>query len=272
MPRHIFITEDNANDHISVFYAEPAFIVEANREDLAKLNLLDESKKPGVYILVGDGQRYVGQASRSVFSRLHHHDNNKSWWTKVIFFGREDGYLSKAQLDYLEATLINQFSDNSLKLENETAGNTSYINKMEKLSANTFLKQVNRVLTNVANIDLFENNEEPEINNDSGHNKIKFNDKIYMGKSGRQVFLDVMVDVLTSEEVESLSPIMTDEEPTATAFIGLEERISKNGVRLTKPIPDTSYYVYTCYSRERLQNRLEKMASLLGKEIEIQLD
>ncbi|MCO0832617.1 GIY-YIG nuclease family protein [Fructobacillus sp. W13] len=271
MPKHIFINEDNSNDHISVFYAEPSFIVEANREDLSKLNLLEESKKPGVYILFGNQQRYVGQASRSIFSRLHQHDLKKKWWTKVVFFGREDGYLSKAQLDYLEASLISTFSDSDLKLDNDTAGNTSYINKMEKLTANTSLKQVNRVLTDVANIDLFETDEEPETNLNSGHNGIRFNGKSYNGKSGRRVFIEVMTDVLQNENVELLAPLMTDEEPTATAFIGEEERISRNGARLTEKIPETPYFIYVCYSRERMKNRLEKMASLLEKDIEVDL-
>ena len=101
MPYHIFINRESGNDNISIFYDEPTFVV----IDLPAIQLIEESQKQ-VYILLGDNKRYVGQASNSIFSRLQQHNTNKPWWNKLIFFGREDGHLSKAQLDLLERLII----------------------------------------------------------------------------------------------------------------------------------------------------------------------
>ena len=70
MPNHIFISRESRNDNISIFYDEPSFVVIANKDDLASIQLIDESKKPGIYILLGDDKRYIGQASNAIFSRL----------------------------------------------------------------------------------------------------------------------------------------------------------------------------------------------------------
>ena len=110
MPYHIFINRESGNDNISIFYDEPTFVVIANKDDLPAIQLIEESQKPGIYILLGDNKRYVGQASNSIFSRLQQHNTNKPWWNKLIFFGREDGHLSKAQLDLLERLIIEKMN------------------------------------------------------------------------------------------------------------------------------------------------------------------
>jgi GIY-YIG catalytic domain. len=79
MPNHIFINRESSNDNVSIFYDEPTFVVIANKDDLATIQLIDESKKPGIYILLGDNKRYIGQASNSIFTRLQQHNINKSW-------------------------------------------------------------------------------------------------------------------------------------------------------------------------------------------------
>ena len=45
-------------------------MVIANKDDLASIQLIDESKKTGIYILLGGDKRYIGQASNAIFSRL----------------------------------------------------------------------------------------------------------------------------------------------------------------------------------------------------------
>ena len=45
-------------------------MVIANKDDLASIQLIDESKKTGIYILLGDDKRYIGQASNAIFNRL----------------------------------------------------------------------------------------------------------------------------------------------------------------------------------------------------------
>ena len=54
MPYHIFINRESGNDNISIFYDEPTFVVIANKDDLPAIQLIEESQKPGIYILLGD--------------------------------------------------------------------------------------------------------------------------------------------------------------------------------------------------------------------------
>lgn len=150
MANYIFINREPVNDHISIFYDEPAFIVVANKDDLQKINSLEESHKPGIYLLLGDNKRYVGQASNSIVSRLQQHNINKNWWNKLIFFGREDKRLSKAQLDLLENKLIKQMSLTNFDLDNSTQGNHSYIDKLSKTKADTLLSKVEDTLSDIA--------------------------------------------------------------------------------------------------------------------------
>ena len=63
MVKHIVVVSDNSHDNITVYTEEPAFVVLADRDDLDKLNTLDEANRAGIYILFGGNQRYVGQAS-----------------------------------------------------------------------------------------------------------------------------------------------------------------------------------------------------------------
>jgi cyanophycinase-like exopeptidase len=79
MPNHIFINRESGNDNISIFYDEPSFVVIANKDDLSSIQLIDESKKTGIYLLLGDDKRYIGQASNAIFNRLQQHYINKPW-------------------------------------------------------------------------------------------------------------------------------------------------------------------------------------------------
>ena len=66
----IIVLKKEVDDNISIFYDEPSFVVIANKDDLANIQLIDESKKTGIYLLLGDDKRYIGQASNAIFSRL----------------------------------------------------------------------------------------------------------------------------------------------------------------------------------------------------------
>ena len=61
MPNHIFINRESGNDNISIFYDDPSFLVIANKDDLARIQLIDESKKPGIYILLGSVAKFENQ-------------------------------------------------------------------------------------------------------------------------------------------------------------------------------------------------------------------
>lgn len=71
------INDTNNADTISIFYLEPIFLVICDRTEFGDLKSIDESQKPGIYILLSSNKRYVGQASSSVLSRLEQHNINK---------------------------------------------------------------------------------------------------------------------------------------------------------------------------------------------------
>lgn len=271
MTRHIFVNQESTNDNISIFYDEPSFIVVANRTDLPKINLIEESRKPGIYILMNESKRYVGQASGSIFSRIQQHDLNKKWWNKVIFFGREDGHLNKAQLDFIEAKLINNFIQSEFELDNNTHGNSSYIDKLSKISATSLLSRIDETLREVANISLFDKTLDDVVEKRaSGYeHHVVFMGKKFVNKSARKILLEVVKDIITSGYVNKLAPILSDSEPSTTKFLGTKTRISANGTRLTNPIAGTPYYLYVTFSTEAIQNKLEIISQLTNQKIDI---
>jgi hypothetical protein len=272
MPNHIFINRESSNDNISIFYDEPTFVVIANKDDLATIQLIDESKKPGIYILLGDNKRYIGQASNSIFTRLQQHNINKSWWNKLIFFGREDGHLSKAQLDLLERKIIKKMRKSTVDLDNSTQGNQSYIDKLSLFSAISLLNKVERILVDIANIDLFEV-EELESGIDSQNSNlndsvsIKFGEATYTGKSCRGVFIQLVSKLLLSAEIEKLTDLITLDEPNTLQIIGTMKRISGKGTVLTKQIESSKYHVYVSFSKQGLCTQINRMAKLTDKQV-----
>lgn len=271
MTCHIFVNQESTNDNISIFYDEPSFIVVANRTDLPKINLLEESRKPGIYILMNESKRYVGQASGSIFSRIQQHDLNKKWWNKVIFFGREDGHLNKAQLDFIEATLINNFIQSEFELDNNTNGNRSYIDKLSKISATSLLSRIDETLREVANISLFDKilGESIEKRSSGYEHNVVFMGKKFANKSARKILLEVIKEIITSGYVNKLAPIISDSEPSTTKFLGTKTRVSANGTRLTNQIAGTPYYLYVTFSTEAIQNKLEIISQLTNQKIDI---
>lgn len=271
MTRHIFVNRESANDNISIFYDEPSFIVVANRSDLPKINLLEESRKPGIYILMSESKRYVGQASGSIFSRIQQHDLNKKWWHKVIFFGREDGHLNKAQLDFIEAKLINDFIQSDFELDNNTHGNRSYIDKLSKISANSLLSRIDETLREVANITLFDKvlDEVVEKRATGDEHTVIFLGKKFSNKSARKILLEVIKATINAGYVNRLTSITSDSEPSTTKFLGTENRISANGTRLSNPIAGTPYYLYVTFSTEAIQKKLEIISQLTNQKIDM---
>jgi len=271
MPKHIFIKQEGGNDHISIFDIDPFFIVTADREDLEKLHLLEEGDRPGIYILMSDKKRYVGQTSDSVSKRLKKHDLNKLWWNKVIFFGRGDGHLSKAHLDYLEAILITRFEKSNYDLDNGTLGNTSFISKMDKIDADILLSTVMGTLDDIVNIDLFDslssNFEDNVIDMDKQF--IMFDNHKFTGNSLRKILVNIVSYSIDNYDIEKLADIMTSGKPSTAQFIGMEEKISNQGAKLTQHIADTPYYVYGNYSKDSLLKKIKILADLLNKNLSI---
>ena len=156
MSKHMIIWYEGELDSIEVFLNEPTVVVTAKRSDLETLKTLEEARNAGVYVLInGSNMRYVGQASGSVYSRLNTHDKNKLWWDTVIFFGRVDGQLDKSQLDYLENKLIRLFEEKGFTMDNQTAGNQSFIAPYQRGKAESLLSDAVSILEHATKLNIF---------------------------------------------------------------------------------------------------------------------
>lgn len=279
MSTRIVITNDTKPDNISIFYLDPLFLVTFSREDFNNLKSIDESQKPGIYILLSDNKRYVGQASNSIFSRLEQHNTNKNWWKKVVFFGRDDCHLSKSQLDYMEKSLINTLSKLDILLDNSTMGNISYINRVDKIQSDKLLNLKDMIIRKYTNIDLYAKN----INNNNLSRKkdtkslnktkcIKLLTNKFINSSNRGVFIDVITYLIKNGYLEKLSAfVAADAKPTYTHFIGTKPIISNSGTMLTKRINGTSYCIYVNYSKQSFIRTFNKISNALHTNIDINI-
>lgn len=142
-------------DSVRVYTEDPSVLVISDREDLQVLKEIPEASRAGIYILMGEDNRYVGQASSSVWARINSHNKNKDWWTRVLFFSRVDGHLDKSQLDYLESKLIRQFAAAGFNMDNKDSGNSSYIGPYQRGQAENLLSTVEAILAKDIGLDIF---------------------------------------------------------------------------------------------------------------------
>ena len=92
-------------------------VVAAPRSDLAALLQRPESKRTGIYILLGDDPNslggtlaYIGEGD-DVSKRLYQHarpedQGGKDFWDRAIVLTSKDTNLTKAHVRYLESRLI----------------------------------------------------------------------------------------------------------------------------------------------------------------------
>lgn len=269
MTKRIFISQEGMDNSISIFHVEPITIVIADRKDLNAVAKLEEAHMPGIYILLGENRRYVGQASGEIITRLASHEKTRAWWNKMIFFGREDGHLDKSQTDYLERKLITKFNDAGMELDNGTIGNASYIDKLNQSRANGMLTSFEATLANVINLDLFASENEDVAPTTQAENIIIFNGISYRGKSAREAFVNFMTAVITNQDNDiSLAPITAEQKPTSTEIIGIEPTISPKGAKLSRELLPGKH-VYINFSREDLKKRANHVAELLNASIKV---
>ena len=82
------------------------------RSEIKSLSERGEVSSPGVYFLFGaDGGQhqsvYIGEAE-NVRDRIKNHVSNKDFWNEVICITNKDESLTKSDVKYLEALLIEQ--------------------------------------------------------------------------------------------------------------------------------------------------------------------
>lgn len=270
MVTHTVIVTDRGRDNITVYTKEPAFFVIADRTDFNALKNLEEANKAGIYILLGENKRYIGQASGKIYDRIAKHikDEAKTWWNKIIFFGREDGHLDKSQTDYLEKMLINEFKNTDLILENGTLGNTSYIDKTSKIKAKNVFDIVQEIMEEVAHINIFESElNEEQLSEDAPYCWIELADGTKIsGRNFRDNQKNFFKHLLNSHYRELVENYIRNGKPTLTHCVGSEPCYRPNGMAYTTKLED-GIYLYTHSSTAQRRKSIQSFADSVGLNI-----
>lgn len=294
MSRHMIIWDEGLSaDSVRVYTEDPSVLVISDREDLQVLKEIPEASRAGVYILMGEDNRYVGQASSSVWARINSHNKNKDWWTRVLFFSRVDGHLDKSQLDYLESKLIRQFAAAGFNVDNKDSGNSSYIGPYQRGQAENLLSTVEAILAKDIGLDIFSK-------------KMKVKPRVAVPK-----VLEIETTVALesapspSEDVPKLG-VEKDKIRLTSDFAGLveseswkwihynyvkacwshdraaiesEPKLGRSIVRTAEieesrthlyTIFDDSHSLYTCLSQSAVKSRLSLAAAAVGDSIKIE--
>lgn len=106
-----------------------------------------EYKKPGVYVLMGRGTNdepliYIGEGD-PVGERIKAHYGNRDFWTDAIVFTSKDDYLTKTQIQYLEAKLIRKADEaGQIALENANIPTLPNISEADEAEVSEFLESI----------------------------------------------------------------------------------------------------------------------------------
>ena len=274
--KQIFIFSDTQKDNISYFEREPAILVSMSRSDLPYLKEQDFANYPAVYVLIGGNKRYVGQAAgQSISLRLSQHflKEDKAWVESVLFFARADGKMSKADTDYLERRLIQDFQEKSdYELMNSTTGNSSYIDKLQKAQSDQLYDTVFEISDEIANIDLFgtsEDNETPTYEySSSGQYEIEYDKKQLSSKSARGLLVDFVSQLFTDAKYnEQLQELIVDETPSFAMILGRKPSMY-NGRPNSAKVAD-GVWVYANFNKKNVRIKIEKLARQLGIPVKI---
>lgn len=116
----------------------------------------ESANKPGVYLLLGtdvDNAEqlvlYVGEGD-PVLPRLKSHSNKKDFWTEAIVFSSKDGYLTKTQIQYLEAELYTIAKEAfRVKLDNSQCPTKPNISEVDEAEVSQFLDGIKLILASL---------------------------------------------------------------------------------------------------------------------------
>lgn len=274
--KQIFIFSDTQKDNISYFEREPAILVSMNRNDLPYLKEQDFANYPAIYVLIGGNKRYVGQAAgQTISTRLSQHflKEDKGWVESVLFFTRADGKMSKADTDYLERRLIQDFQEKAnFEMMNATLGNKSYIDKLQKAKSDHLYDIVFEIIDEIANIDLFGSSEENERiiyeSNTSDLFEIEYNDKKVSSKSARRLWIDFVSQLFIDKNyAKQMMELVIDESPSFAMVLGRKPS-SYNGKPNCANVAD-GIWVYTNFNKKNIKIKIEKLANQLNIPIKI---
>lgn len=133
------------------------------RPSLAALRDRPETKRTGVYVLIGEEHPdqpgrtavYVGEGDE-VMTRILRHENTKDFWDRVVIFVSKDENLTKSHVRYLEAKLVALAREaNRAFVVNGNDPEGGRLPEAEEAEMSQFLDQV-RILLGIFGISEFE--------------------------------------------------------------------------------------------------------------------
>lgn len=128
-------------------------VISAPRNKTGELLARDESRRTGVYLLLGedkevddDARCYIGEAD-VVGDRLRSHNREKDFWDRVVVITSKDANLTKSHVRYLESRLITLANlAGRVTLENGTAPPLPPLPEADMSDMDYFLSQLQIVL------------------------------------------------------------------------------------------------------------------------------
>lgn len=132
------------------------------RTKLKEFSERESANKPGVYMLTGpdvdhseETILYIGEGD-PVLPRLKSHSNNKDFWTEAIVFTSKDSYLTKTQIQFLEAEIYGLAkSANRVILDNNQCPSKPNTSEVDIAEVQQFMSGINLILSSL-NIDILE--------------------------------------------------------------------------------------------------------------------
>lgn len=124
--------------------------VEFSRIDWPRARVRPDFGKPGVYVLIGDGDDgrmrvYVGEAD-VLGTRIAQHYSGpgaKEFWTRAIAFVSTNDSLNKAHVRYIESRLVGLANHaKRCHLENTTTPNETKLSEYDRAEAESFLEDM----------------------------------------------------------------------------------------------------------------------------------
>ena len=116
------------------------------RELIGEITVRSEFRKPGVYLLAGGGQLYVGEGD-PVGDRLLAHHASKQFWTRAVFFVSATDNLNKAHVQHIEAELLALLTEQGgIRLDNKTLPKRPAMSEEDRALADGFLREIRLML------------------------------------------------------------------------------------------------------------------------------
>lgn len=308
MSRHIVLWSQGPEDSVRVYTEDTVVVTTLDRKDLHIFKNLPGGEKPGIYILIGQDRRYVGQTSVSVMNRLSAHDKDRDWWDRAVVISREDGTLDKSQLDRLEAWLIEKFEGLGYSGDNIYSSPSSYIEALQRGRAKTLLDRAESILLKDAvDKEVFKRksrkSNKTQVSRDDGfifltvetvsEIKIPENEETNLlisnedaeDRSGRSISKILLKSKLYGE-IESRHFRTIYSEYLRSAWPDFEKELLQKfstvtGIMKTDSISesrkkncfsiDDSYSFYNSFSAETVRTRVDEIALIAGDEVSIEV-